>query len=270
MSRFSLPALACACALTLGVTPGRADELKASPEKTDQVAVILATLETEVQLKEGINVNDIPLFELLQELSKKHNVTFIIMEEYFKPVGRPTVREDRPQLATTQVRGLHLHQFLRVVLDGMGATYLVRNNSIEIVPVQYAAKVTKSTLIPAAAEGARPRLGEVLVSAVVKEKPLSEAIAKIAETYDLTVAVSPQAGEARKEPVSARLLNAPADKALELLALQADLRVVRRGAAFLVTSKEHAGEIFDEEQNKERQKIELKRLREEKPVSPRP
>jgi hypothetical protein len=261
MTRFSLPALACACALTLAATPAPADELKAAPEKSDPVGGILTALEREVQLKDGSNINDIPLFEILMELSKKHNLTFVINEESFKPVGRPAIREERPNLATTQVRGLHLHQFLRIVLDGMGATYLVRNNTIEIVPVEFAAKVTKSALLPGDGEGACPRLAEPLVSAIFKEKPLNEAVAQIAQTFDLTATVSPRAGEARKEPVSARLLNVPADKALELLALQADLRLVRRGNALLITSKDQANEILEEELNKQRQQVELKRLR---------
>jgi hypothetical protein len=54
----------------------------------------------------------------------------------------------------------------------------------------------------------------------------------------------------------------PAEKALELLTLQADLRVVRRGTAFLITSKDHANEIFGEELEKERQRIELQKFRE--------
>ena len=113
------------------------------------------------------------------------------------------------------------------------------------------------------------------MSAVFKEKPLNEAVAKIAEMYDLTVVVSPQAGDAKTGFVTARLLNVPADKALELLALQCDLRVVRRGNAFLITSKDQANELFNEKLDKERQKIEMQKLREapakppEKPPEPK-
>src|SRR5262249_11837855 len=111
---------------------------------------------------------------------------------------------------------------------------------------------------------------EPLISFIVKEKPLNETVEQIAKLYDLTVVVSPQAGDARTGFVSARLLNMPAEKALELLALQADLRVVRRGAAFFITSKDHANEIFTEEVEKELKKIELMKLRETlvKPQTP--
>ena len=43
-------------------------------------------LESDEVLIQG-NINEIPLFELLQQLSKKHDVTFVIMEEFFKAEG---------------------------------------------------------------------------------------------------------------------------------------------------------------------------------------
>jgi hypothetical protein len=260
MSRLWMPILACAFVLTL-VSAGTAD---AKDDKTEQIIAILT--EQEVQPPKGY-VNDIPLFEMLSHLSKQHSLTFVINEECFNEVGQPNAKEVKPRLSTTELRGLHLHQFLRVMLDSMGATYLIRNNSVEIVPAQYAANLTKAALKPVEGESVCRHLTQPLVSYIVKEKPLNETVTKIAEMYDLTVVVSPQAGDARMGFVSARLLNMPAEKALELLALQADLRVVRRGAAFLITSKDHANEIFGEELEKERQKIELQKFR-ETPVKP--
>jgi hypothetical protein len=57
------------------------------------------------------------------------------------------------------------------------------------------------------------------------------------------------------------MLNVPADKALELLAVQCDLRVLRKGNTFLITSRDHANDLFNERQERERQKIETERLR---------
>lgn len=263
MSRFSVLALVCACGLLL-TTSAPADDPKPA-KKADKVERILDTLAQEVAFKEGANINDIPLFELLTYLSKTHDFTFLILEEEFKIVDHPSIKEDKPKLAAALVRGLSVHQILTRTLDSMGATYLVKNGLIEIVPVSHAAKVTKS--LTRQDQSGRERLNEPLVSAIFKEKPLNEAAAKIAEMYDLTVVVAPQAGDARTGFVSARLLNVPADKALELLALQADLRVVRRGAAYLITSKEHAIELFNEKLDKERQLIELEKFR-EAPVKP--
>ena len=235
-------------------------------EPADPAATILVTLENEVNLGDK-NINEIPLFELIQDLSKRYALTFVIDETAFRQAGQPNVKEEKPKIAATQLRGLTLHQFLNVTLDGMGATYLIKGATVEIVPVQHAAKVTKAALEPATDDGPA-RLKERLVSAIYKEKPLNEVVAKIAEAYDLTVVVSPQTGDARTGFVTARLLNVPADKALELLALQCDLRVVRRGATFLITSKDHANELFDEGLEKERKKIELQKFRAAKPAIP--
>jgi hypothetical protein len=62
-------------------------------------------------------------------------------------------------------------------------------------------------------------------------------------------------------PVSAHLLNLPADKALELLAEQCDLRVIRKGNAYMITTRDHAKELRAEQLEIERQKIELEKLR---------
>ena len=117
-------------------------------------------------------------------------------------------------------------------------------------------------------EDGRQSLKEPLVSAVFKEKPLNEAVAAIAERYDLTAIVSPQAGDGRAGFITARLLNVPADRALELLAVQADLRVVRKGAAYLITSREHADGMYQESMEKERAKIELEKFRQMPPPRP--
>jgi hypothetical protein len=261
MNRFC--ALVCAFGLALGAAPARGGEpgAKAEPKpakKVDAAAEILAALGQPFQLRDGLNINDVPLFELVQDISKQTGVSFTINETSFKVVGQSNPKEEKPVLAATQLRDLTLHQFLALTLDSMGMVYLVRNGTIEIVSVQHAARVTRAGLTE---EGEFVRLKEPLVSVIVKEKPLNEVVAQLAEAHDLNVVVLPQSGDARTGFVTARLLNVPADKALELLALQGDLRVVRRGAAFLITSRDHAKELLDENLEKERKNLELKKLR---------
>lgn len=263
MSRLVL--LVTGCALALTAAPAlAAEEVKAPAKKPDPTERLLALLaDAEIDLGDK-NTNETPLFELLGFLSKSHGVTFVVLEEQFKAEGQPNIREEKPKFAATQLRGQSLHQFLNTALESLGATYLVKNGTIEIVPTRHAAKVTKSA-IESEDEGGRPRLKEPLVSAVIKEKPLNEAVAKIAEMYDLNVVVAPQAGDAKTGFVTARLLNVPADKAVELLAVQCDLRVVRKGNAFLITNRDQASELFGEKLERERQKIELEKLREAPP-----
>ena len=235
--------LATACAVALAAAPAFAeDKPNAVPgPKADGVEVILATLDNEVQLKEGANINEIPLFELVTFLSKQYDLSFVVNEELFKLAGVENIMEAKATFAATQLRGLTIRRFLELVLDSVGATTLVKKGAVEIVPLGYAAKVTKSAT--ADNGNGRVRPAEPLVSVVVKEKPLAEVVAKLAADYDLNVLVAPQAGDARTGPVTARLLNVPADTAVELLALQCDLRVVRRDNVFLITSKEQADEM---------------------------
>jgi hypothetical protein len=225
--------------------------------QADALATLLDKLHGEEVQFEG-NIGEIPLFELLLRLSKRHDLAFTVNDESFRADGINDIREARPRVSAPQVRGLTLHQFLSTVLESTGATYVVKGKTVEVVTPTHAARVTRSAL-DVVQDGPKA-LREPLVSAVFAEKPLAEAVASVAGRYDLSVVVSPQAGDGRVAPVTARLLNVPADKALELLALQADLRVVRKGAAFLVTSREHADELFAEELKKTRARREAEKV----------
>jgi len=262
--------MALAVGLALAAPVPAQDEAQPAKAKAgpDALAVLLEKLHSqEVQFKEGTNINDIPLFELIHDLSKRYDVTFVINEESFKAEQMPNIKEMKPNLSATQLRGLTLHQFLTTVFDSVGATYLVKGKVIEIVPPTHAARVTKTTVEQL--DDVRKALAQPLVSFVAKEKPLNEALALLADRYDLSVVLAPQAGDARTGFVTARLLNVPAETALELLAVQCDLRVVRKGTAFLVTSKDHADGMFNEQMDRERAKIELEKFR-AMPVGPPP
>jgi hypothetical protein len=214
---------------------------------------ILKTLHSDEVKFEG-NVNDMPFLEMLSHLSKQHEVTFIIMEEQFREMGIADIRDRKPSLVATDIKGMTLHRFLTVCLATMNAMYQVREDYIAIVP------------LPAVTGQA----AELLVSVVVKEKPFTEVVEKLAEDFDLSVVIAPQAGDGKAGFVSARLKNVPPETALELLAVQCDLRVVRKGNAFLITSRDHADELFHEQMERERQKIELQKFRDIPPPKPEP
>ncbi len=265
MSRFLLVAV---CGLAFSAAPAFADDVKPAAKKKDATERILDALSQEFAIKEGANVNEIPLFELLQDISKRYDLPVVLNEESFKAAGQANIKEEKPKFAATTVSGMTVHQFLNTTLDSLNAGYLLKNGVIEIVPLRHVAKVTKSAT--SEGEDGRVQLNEPLVSAIFKEKPLNEAVAKVAEMYDLTVTFSPQAGDAKTGFVTARILNLPADKAIELLALQCDMRVVRRGTAYLLTSRDHANELFNEKLDKERQRIEVQKLREAPAKPPAP
>jgi hypothetical protein len=267
MSRRFLFALVAGLALLTGASadpapapapPARAPE-KARPTGTDAVFAFLH--EQEVVWGDE-NINDVPLVELLQKMTKWSGLNFTINDESFKANQFNDIREKKPNVVATQLRGMTGHQFLTVVLESMDATYLVRGARIEVVHLNHAATATGAKLTDPD-DGSHPALAQQLVSMNVKEKPLNVAVALIGERYDLTVVVAAQAGDARTGFVSARFLNVPADKALDLLAVQCDLRVVRQGNTFLVTSRDHANELFTERVEREKAQLEVDRLRNE-------
>ncbi|WP_439625238.1 hypothetical protein [Gemmata sp.] len=264
MSRRFLFALVAGSALLSGATAdpapvpaARAPE-KARPTGTD---AILAFLHEQEVVWGDESVNNIPLVELLQKMTKWSGLNFTINDEAFKESQVNDIKEKKPKVVATQLRGMTGHQFLSVVLESVDATYLVRGARIEIVPHSFAMRVTRAVRRGAPEDDEQIGVAEPLVSMNVKEKPLNEAVALIGERYDLTVVVAPQAGDARTGFVSARLLNVPADKALDLLAVQCDLRVVRQGNTFLVTSRDHANELTAERVDRIKRETELEQLK---------
>jgi tetratricopeptide (TPR) repeat protein len=101
------------------------------PNPTQSQIDLKNKIENEEVLIQG-NINEIPLFELLQQLSKKHLVTFVVMEEFFKAEGVQDIKTKTANLTATQLRGMKLGTFLDVVLVSMNATYIVRPDYIEI------------------------------------------------------------------------------------------------------------------------------------------
>jgi len=109
----------------LGPVPSQAQkELKSLVENTE---ILLSD-----NPNDNININDIPLIELLKKISTRYPVSFIIMEEQFKAEMVIDIKEKKPNLAATSLRGLKLGTFLDIVLLSMNATYIVRPDYIEI------------------------------------------------------------------------------------------------------------------------------------------
>ena len=103
------------------------------PEASPTQKKIQSVLENQrVSYEKGLN--DTPLFELLQDMAKRYDVTFIIMEEFFKAEGQQNIKEAKPNLSATRLEGLTLGGFLDIVLQAIpgGATYIVRPDYIEV------------------------------------------------------------------------------------------------------------------------------------------
>jgi tetratricopeptide (TPR) repeat protein len=70
------------------------------------------------------------LSELLGNLAKKYEVNILLLQEDFK--DNPQIADAKPKLNITRLDGLTLGAFLDVVLQSMGATYIVRPDYIEV------------------------------------------------------------------------------------------------------------------------------------------
>jgi len=231
-------------------------------KKLDTTAELLARLHKPHDFESSIDTT--PFQEVAQFIQAKCGIPIVINDRAFKEISGHEGRETHVKVR--QLKGLPLVVGFRDVLTQMDATFLVRRGHLEIVPIAFAAQETKSALV----EGEQPRLKEPLVSVIFKEKAFNEVVAELAEEYDLNVIVSPQSGDSRMGFVTARMLNVPADKALELLAVQVDLRVIRKGNVFLITSRDHANDMVNERLEKEKQQIEVEKLRAEIAKPPEP
>ena len=251
--------LMLAAALTFGATLHRvavADEPKggkAAP--ADPTAQLLAKLKQPLVLK----TDEVPLHEFASLVEKATGVGVVVNEGAFREGGVAAAEADGLTVRPAAFKGATAAAVLRYTLAKADATFLVRRDHIEIVPLSYARKESRqANRTDANGSDVEPY---PLVSAVFREKPLNEALEQVAADHDLTIVLSPQAADQKAAFVTARLLNVPADRAVELLAIQADLRVVRRGSAFLVTSKDHSDGLFNERNDRQRQKIETENLR---------
>jgi len=250
-------------AIALAISASSALAQNPPGRKPDSTADLLAKLRKPVDLDRA---DGLSLADLMARIGDKFGVTVFINDAAFRAIDN--VNPDAHMLKIPQMRGMSLTTSLPHLLSQMDATYLVFKDHIEIVPIAFAAKETKN--VAPSEDDSPARLAQPLVSMIFKEKPLNEAVAELAEEYNLTVIVSPQSADARTGFVTARLLNTPADKALELLTLQCDLRVVRKANTFLITSRDHANDLFNERMERERAKIDLEKFRTSPPAPPTP
>ncbi len=215
---------------------------------SDPVADTVAKLRQPLKLNQELN--GMALKDLIAIMEKDHKLKFIVDEMAFKSTGETAIL-DKKLTIKQSVGGLRVGKALGIMLTSTQATYIVHKDHIGIVPVPEGETIVR-------------------VTGVYKERPLNEVLAEIADDHDVTILVAPQSGDARMTFINSRLLNVPLESAIELLAVQADLRVVKRKGAFLITGKDHANELNEETHNNAIRKIELESLRSGNPPKPAP
>jgi hypothetical protein len=245
--------IALTIALALSADPAIAQNQPG--RKPDATAELLTRLRKPMDQP---RLDNISLDKFAVRIGEMVGVPVLINESAFKGID-PHGNPGGLMIKVTEVKGMTTSNTLNHALSHLESTFLVYKDHIEIVPIAFAAKETKN-IAPTEDDGP-VRLAQPLVSMIFKEKPLNDAVAELAEEYNLTVIVFPQSGDARTGFVSARFLNTPADKALELLALQCDLRIVKKANTFMITSRDHSNDLFNERNEREKAKIELDKFR---------
>jgi hypothetical protein len=222
-----------------------------APPTADTAETIVATLHnSRVSYEKDLQTT--PFKEVMEDFAKLYSFPIIVNKKELSQFGDDNIGTMKAQaLSIGNLNGINLHRFLIVYLSAMHRdndekgnwTYLVRDDYIEITTREAARK--EAGLLEAVQEAsgdtadlvrAKARLNLQLVCVAVKDQALSPVLYDLSRTYGVNVVVdSTVRPQVDKTHVTERLLNVPADTALELLAAQAGLEVVRKGNTFRIT-----------------------------------
>jgi hypothetical protein len=208
----------------------------------------IITLLQEQRLSYEKDLKTTPFQEVLDDLEKRHKVRFIISKGMFGEDFASMQAMKAESLNVKDLEGMYFHTFLKAYLAALpldGVTYVVRPDHIEIttktaaaqeVGLQEEMKEAAASSDTAAQARAYARLQLPLVCVAAKEKPLSGVLDDLRRIYGANIVVETSAKPQLKTMITEQLLNVPVDTALQLLAGQADLAVVRKGNTFRIIS----------------------------------
>ncbi len=223
------------------------------PKSDDPYAELVAKLHKS-KVKFPNSLRDTPLRTVKEQLEKQFDVTIVVREDLFKLQAEGAEGDilDRKFKLDANLSGLPLETFLRLVLQDINATFLVRKHYIEITTLEAAAASSGEAAITniLGGEGSPEYIRNAvrnfirdtpLVSTVIKGQALEEALAELADTYGFTVVVAASTAEDAPTKINARLMNVPFPTALEVLAVNAGLRIERLDNTFLLTKVGQVG-----------------------------
>ncbi len=142
--------------------------------------------------------------------------------------ARPIRIPPYPKRASTAI-------VLRIALgqmEGVEATYLVRQGVVEIVPAKHATPVH---LLKSSVQGA------------FAKTPLEDVLQELAYQTGASVALDPRAGDKARSAITATFRNdATLEAALRMVAEMAELKLVALPGGLFVTTPEHADRLLKE------------------------
>jgi hypothetical protein len=229
------------CLFVLASPLGTQAELKAAPAPVlPQKVPLYDLLEKPVDF-EGIKDRKTTIEDALYFLEQVYGCSFVINERAFRQENLPEV--GKCQVANPNDLPAQHGRKLRLVLDSIllrlpvpsGATYLIRDNHIEITTKAFAAKEVYGTANAAL-------LDHPLVSATFTDEPLSRVLEKLGARGQCNIILDPRID--KKEPkITVTFLNVPRETAILLVADMAGLVSVPRHNTFYITTAERAGEV---------------------------
>jgi hypothetical protein len=161
----------------------------------------------------------------------------------------PTFDPERKQIRIdSKLTNVRLETVLAMICDQMEekTTFFVRRDCIEIVPRwkawdELGLERTENQMLPR------------LIHRIFTKVPLEQALQQIAERYNQNIVIAPQAEAKKSTVITARLVNAPVDVAVETLANLADLKLVRKQNVLYVTTNDQAAELKVEQNKRNKQ-----------------
>lgn len=211
----------------------------------DRFAELVQLLHTETVQFDG-PLKGLTLGQLLESLTAQFGkrVRFVVREDLFRQLG-PDFEDIKSKkfYDDRNYSGISLSDVLRVSLLDIKSGFLVRKNSIEILPIDDLWEEFDANERPPLRDedGCLRDLPLIpLVSELFKDKPLADALDDLSKHYDRTIVLSGHTPEQAKTPVTARLMNVPLPLAVRMLARNADLHVVESGQTLIVTTEKEA------------------------------
>jgi len=253
------PAFAAAVVIAFFTLSGAVPAPPAKPEPPapqDDRDAMAAKLMARVTIDKALA--DVPLKDVLEMLSEKHDLTILIDKKSFgdgAPLAAAVNAQDNAVLdkpiSIPAVKKVRLATIFKMVGDQIGGGYLLYPDHIKFVGAGKLETLTnplpKNFGVPEDPEAPESRenivLSIPLVNVNFEDRPLRDALRDVEIRTNRSIALAPQANDRGNIPIKTRFTNVPVDSAVATLAEMAGLKMARKGNVLLVTTVERAKEF---------------------------
>jgi RNA polymerase sigma factor (sigma-70 family) len=206
------------------------------PALADNFAKLCDCLQLPISLDKEVPPS--PLRDVLDFLSDKYNLTFIVDVQAFDQAGAGGGKSVQDtQVSLPKMPGVTLATALRFLVAQLNGSYLVRSDYIEITSRDR--QVLEAIGAGKVLDGDIPQT----VNVVFRQRPIEQAFAELAAQSGRNFVLDPRVQDKEKLVVSARLLNTPIDAAVLVIADMVGLQSVPIDNVYYVTTKGNAEQL---------------------------